>query len=964
MTTLDPLDASRTIVAGYRRYLRSLLPLRDSRLATALDHAIDTSALLTKGPLLESTPAYAPGASITQLVAQGALDPGFLRLTGPDLPADRPLHTHQEQAVRKVEAGRNIVVATGTGSGKTESFLLPILAHLARERAAGTLGPGVRALLLYPMNALAGDQMKRLRRVLAGAGDLTFGRYTGDTQEDPDRALLDFERLHPGERRLPNELLSRTEMRAAPPHLLLTNYAMLEYLLLRPQDMDLFSAGSANCWRFVVVDEAHVYDGAKGAELAMLLRRLRDRVGAAHPLQAIATSATVGADRDPEAVTAFATHLFGLPFEWDGADPDRQDLVTATPLVRPAAPEWGPLPAAGYGELLDSPDPAAALPTLARAHGWTGRGDGADALRTEARLVALRAALREGPQPLTSLADLLPEGTGPVVLTELVRLAGLVHDTDRSPVLSSRFHLFVRATEGAFSCLGVDEQHLGLNRREQCDRCDRVVFELGGCRRCGAVHLHGSLDTTGRVPRHVPWRAGGARRHSWLLLEDDAHAGSADADEDDAALEDLKAGSGSRRYLCVGCGALHVVGRTVCAAGGCASTELRAVSLLDSEAETLDSCTGCGARGRRLIRLLESGSEAAASVLGTALYQELPIDPEGQAAHLPGQGRKLLFFSDSRQMAAYFAPYLEDTHQRLARRRMITMAVQHWAATEGADPATVEDLVDDTFRVAQQAGVFDEDTSRRARKQAVALWVVQEVVSYDDRQSLEGVGLVRVELDRPSRWVAPARLTALGLDEEQSWALLQELLRSLRSQGAIDMPDEVDPGDEAFAPRRGPIYVRGTGSEPKRKVLSWLPTAGTNRRVDYLSRVLREIGSDQDPKTLLAALWDDLDPAARGDGPQTWFRSDSVPGIGTVRRIDHRRFRIRFVDGDDPLFRCDRCRRVAGVSVRDVCPTLRCDGRLRPWLRTPAAEERDHYRHLYLTSAPVSYGHLTLPTLG
>jgi hypothetical protein len=936
-----------------------LLPLREPRLAAALDDAIDSSPLLTKGPLLEAGPAYATGATIRQLVDEGVLDPGFLSLTGPELPADRPLYRHQEQAVRKVRAGRNIVVATGTGSGKTESFLLPILANLTQEAAAGTLGPGVRALLLYPMNALANDQMKRLRRLLAAAPGITFGRYTGDTQDDPGRAEGEFHRLNPGEARLPNELLSRREMRLRPPHLLLTNYAMLEYLLLRPQDMDLFEGDSAGSWRFVVVDEAHVYDGAKGAELAMLLRRLKDRVAPTSDLQAIATSATVGADRDPLAVTDFAANLFGVDFTWDDVDPARQDLVTSVPVAVPDEPVWGPLPTTAYAGLLGEPDPATAVAELARSHGWNGAGQGPDALGSEARIARLRSALRTGPRPLDDIAAELfagePHAVASAALTDLVRLGGHVRNPDLSPVLSSRFHLFVRATEGAFSCLGGDEPHLSLSRREQCDRCPRVVFELGGCRRCGAAHLHGALDPAGAVPRHVPYRAGTDRRHAWLLLEDRSTpgTGTTEHDEDDAALEDIKPADGVRNYLCVGCGCLYDAASARCAAPGCPGTELRPVRLLDSQSESLGSCAGCGARGNRLIRLLESGSEAAASVLGTSLYQSLPPDLAGPASDLPGQGRKLLFFSDSRQMAAYFAPYLEDTHQRLSHRRMLTMGLQAWTRDEGDAPATIDDLVDHTLRVARHAHVFDEDASRSERKRHASLWTIHEVISYDDRQSLEGVGLLRVELAAKPGWRPPQRLMALGLGDDESWALLQELMRTLRAQGAIDMPEEVDPADESFAPRRGPVYVRGIGSEPKKKVLSWLPTTGTNRRADYLARVLEALGSDVEAKTLLDDLWQDLDPNTGGDGPRGWFRCDTIPTIGPVRRIDHRKLRLRAVTQHDQLFRCDRCRRLAGVSVRSVCPTLRCDGRLEPWHRPAPADERDHYRHLYLESSPV-----------
>jgi ATP-dependent helicase YprA (DUF1998 family) len=165
---VDMLVTSALLSATYRRYLRSLLPVRDAAIAAALAERIADSPLLTKGPILEATPPYRTGASLRELIADGVLDPAFARLGGPTLPLDRPLYLHQEQAIRKAAAGRNLVVASGTGSGKTECFLLPVLSALTAQHAAGTLGPGVRALLLYPMNALANDQVRRLRQLLAG----------------------------------------------------------------------------------------------------------------------------------------------------------------------------------------------------------------------------------------------------------------------------------------------------------------------------------------------------------------------------------------------------------------------------------------------------------------------------------------------------------------------------------------------------------------------------------------------------------------------------------------------------------------------------------------------------------------------------------------------------------------------------------------------------------------------------
>lgn len=313
-SSIDAVATSESIKATYRRYLSSLLAVRDPKIDAALRKAIDTTDMLDRGPYLEATPPYAPGKSIRELISEGVLSSKFADIASAALPLERPLYVHQEQAIRRVAAGRNVVVATGTGSGKTESFLIPILDSLVREHEQGSLGPGVRALLLYPMNALANDQMKRLRQLLAGYPEITFGRYTGETERDPRKAREMFAELNIGEPRIENEILSRNEMRATPPHLLLTNYAMLEYLLLRPLDMDLFATGADSKWRFIVVDEAHVYDGSQGAEIAMLLRRVRDRVAPQREIQCIATSATVGGDTDPGAITRFASNLFGQTF--------------------------------------------------------------------------------------------------------------------------------------------------------------------------------------------------------------------------------------------------------------------------------------------------------------------------------------------------------------------------------------------------------------------------------------------------------------------------------------------------------------------------------------------------------------------------------------------------------------------------------------------------------------------------
>lgn len=941
---LDPVRTSAEIIASYRRYLGSLIASRDPKVGAALTRAIDESPMLDRGPYLEATPPYAPGSTLQELIDEGVLSPGFADLASPALPLRRPLYRHQEASIRKVRDGRNVVVATGTGSGKTESFLLPILDSLVREKHAGTLGPGVRALLLYPMNALANDQMKRLRALLKDYPHITFGRYTGDTESDPQKARDSFDALNPGEEPIPNELLSREEMRKAPPHILLTNYAMLEYLLLRPQDMALFPAAGRQTWRFLAIDEAHVYDGTQGAEIGLLVRRLRDRVAPDRELQCIATSATVGSDSDPESVVEFASRLFGVPFEWVQGSPSRQDLITAQRVAVPQGPFWGPLSAQDYRTLLASEDAGAAVLALASAHGFAGE-NAAHALAHEQGLADLKRILRLGPQPFDSLVGRICPGEVEARdgLVAMVALASKLTTPDGSPALSARYHLFLRATEGAFLCLSDLGPHVHLARHDLCEDCEAPVFELGACRRCGAVHLIGALETRNGRPTLQPRSP--AKNTTWLAL------GAADdrVDEDEEVVESAAVGvEGERARLCTKCRTLSATNAGTCENPDCGATALRDVSRLKKGGQELAGCLVCGARGAGTVRAFETGSDAAGAVITTALYQALPSSSDPDDLLRPGEGRKLLMFNDSRQAAAFFAPYLEDTYGRLQRRRLVHQGLEKAGAAD--DLAYPSDVIADTRTCAAAVKLFSRRISRSEQDRIVAPWVMAEAVSVDDRQSLEGVGLVRISLDRDPAWRAPRPLLDLGLSEDESWDLIAELVRTLRMQGAVTMPENVSPADDVFAPRFGPIYARKQGPEARHKVLAWLPARGTNRRVDYVTKILAKLGRPDDATLILGKVWDFLTAATT---PVDWLARTQQKGLGELRQVDHELLRFRLVSDDATVYRCDTCQRVAPVSVREVCPSLSCSGSLSPFVPSPKEADSDHYRAIYRGMYPV-----------
>jgi len=854
---------------------------------------------------------------------------------------ERPVYLHQETAIRQIAAGRNAVVATGTGSGKTESFLIPILDHLQREAGTDRLTPGVRALLLYPMNALANDQLKRLRRMLADTPEITFGRYTGETLEEAGLAEKKFKTQNPGVRRVPNELLSREEMRATPPHLLLTNYAMLEYLLLRPKDMELFETGD-DTWKFLVVDEAHVYDGATGAEVAFLIRRLRVRVGSSDQLQYIATSATVGNDLGRAA--HFAETLFGANFSGDA------DVVTATRLPWSAKRVWGRLSSSDLANRFTDAD------LISAAHM---KGSSAltlhDTLAGDATLAETVRLASEKPRTLNEVLSRVGSDADVTAkdLKDLVSMAARSVDANGVPLLSAKYHLFARATEGAFTCLSPSGPHVSLARQESCSECAWSVFEIAACQKCGGTYFAGTVrNEDGR--RYFTPKTSVTEAMMWLSIDvPDSTATEGDLeDEDDVVLDvDAIASVQSERItLCGKCGLIDPAGASSCANPTCANSAMTRVLRVNNPGANVKKCLQCGAQGERTIRRFESGNDASVSVLTTSLYQAMPAASVENQGDRPGGGRKLLVFSDSRQQAAYFAPYLEQSYGRFAQRRLLNAAVGR-AFFEGV-PAAVSDIATVTRKLADDAAFFEMTDTPLSKQTETETWLQRELNGLDERISLEGVGLVAWAMKPPSDVTCLAPLLNLGFSDEESIDLLQELVRTLRTQGALSAQPQVNLKDEAFEPRLGPIYVRGNGSDRKRKVLSWAPTASRNRRSDYLRKVFDARNIDLSKVDgVLQGVWRMLE---RRDGPLShWLTGSSQGALGMVFQLNVGSVRGTALTAESTLFRCDECTRLAHRSVSGVCSAYRCEGTLAGWALPPETQDDSHYRALYRRLKPI-----------
>ena len=158
-----PAESSKNIVDFYRNYLLTTFRTNKDYYNTQLAELLAEDGVISSGPFISMSDCYAKDRSIRSLVSEGILSPMLLDLH--ELHPDRQLYKHQVEAICKSKEGRNLIITTGTGSGKTECFLIPIINQLMREKEAGTLGPGVRTLLIYPMNALVNDQIRRLREI-------------------------------------------------------------------------------------------------------------------------------------------------------------------------------------------------------------------------------------------------------------------------------------------------------------------------------------------------------------------------------------------------------------------------------------------------------------------------------------------------------------------------------------------------------------------------------------------------------------------------------------------------------------------------------------------------------------------------------------------------------------------------------------------------------------------------------
>ncbi len=647
-------------------------------------------------------PTTVSDQSLHSLVQQGVFNSDLaaqLDRTGA-VPRNRPLYSHQVEAMTDARSAHPkgerpaIVVTAGTGAGKTESFLLPILNDLYTHDTQGATG--AKCLILYPMNALVNDQVDRLYDWLQGQTRVTIFHFTSETPENKRRAdhdgvpMWDACRIRTrqearGLETRDGQPLDQTH-RGRIPDIVITSYSMLEYMLCRPQDAVFFGPAL----RAIVLDEAHLYTGTLAAEITLLLRRLLIRCGvSSSDVLQIATSATLGTG-DVQELKQFAATLFTKE---DRLVKVIEGKPMRVPLDTPAPPAATPT-ASALANLtwLDQPLVVMddnATPTLAVDEALC------DRLRTQLPLLVADDTVRKAPHQEQRPAILLQQtlAAAPLIqavesvlwnrkrlrlhdvaehvwgscTAETVRATIMLlqlgasarcHPTDY-PLVPHRIHLLARASDGLVVCLNKDCNGasdgklsplgtVSATSQDHCPHCGDAVMSLYRCRNCGQWMLAGiSQGNDGRL-HPAPLASPHVKCYT---LREPCEKGTT-----------LNPKTGEES----GAGAFGVP-----------------VALINA-------CPTCGSTQEDFASFA-SGAPLTLAILAETVLAELPPypSPSGGNVWLPGRGRRMLAFSDSRQEAARLGPRLTRQHETQLIR---TAIIQSMGQNVAADDAVMDDL--------------------------------------------------------------------------------------------------------------------------------------------------------------------------------------------------------------------------------------------------------------------------------
>ncbi|MER0241223.1 DEAD/DEAH box helicase [Streptomyces sp. HSW2009] len=487
---MDVFKVHQRLIRDYKEYTSGSVVIDDARIDAQVAKSL-ADGDQWPDPYLSLNPSFESGGSVEDLARPGGLlHPACADIfrTGKDErgASVRPIrfHRHQLEAIEAAGSRESYVLTTGTGSGKSLGYIVPIVDRVLREKKAGA-APGIKAIIVYPMNALANSQERELAKFLtAGYGEgcepVTYARYTGQEREDKKEAI-----------------------RESKPDILLTNYVMLELMLTRPKEREKL-IGAAKGLRFLVLDELHTYRGRQGADVAVLVRRVREACESPN-LQCVGTSATMATEGTPTARRSEVARVASTLFDTE-ISPERvvgETLVRATGDAVPTPSELsarvrGNNPSVEYGRL--AADPLARWIETAFGLVEIEDEDGSTLLVRAEPLTVEAAAVRLRSEAFGIEED-DPEERWYTACAEAIRATLQAGAAARSaegnrPLFAFRLHQFLSKGGSVYVSLeGEAERHITRTYQQRVPNApEKLLLPLSFCRECGQEYLMVARD--------------------------------------------------------------------------------------------------------------------------------------------------------------------------------------------------------------------------------------------------------------------------------------------------------------------------------------------------------------------------------------------------------------------------------------------------------------------------------------
>ncbi len=714
--TFDVFDLRNQLIQDYSSYLRSFLNIQDPRIRSRVDQILEDGYLWPE-PLIQMNPAFEPGGWIEDLIEQGLLHQQCARIFAlkDEHGFCRPLrlHSHQVEAIQAARANEPYILTTGTGSGKSLSYQVPIVDWVLQN---GT-GRGIQAIIIYPMNALANSQRDELERFL-GRGfpegpPVRFERFTGQESDE-----------------------KKNEIKANPPDILLTNYVMMELLLTRPHDSAIMRAASN--LRFLVLDELHTYRGRQGADVALLVRRVRQRCGSPN-LLCVGTSATLASGENlaqqKEQVAQFASRLFGVTIKPERVigetlrrvTPETVDRARLLQRLQSPPPEQ---PEIAYEDFINDP-----------LSSWVESVFGLTTL--DGRLARARPVSIGGAR---GAAHRLAEETGLPIETCVGHLQrgflrayrSAPHPDTGMPPFAFKLHQFFSKGDTLYASLeSAETRYLTLEGQQFVpgDR-ERVLLPLAFCRECGQEYYTVfKTEQNQFLPRQAGERFGEERQQPGFLFLNPDRRWPGEEEELDRVPEDWVEESRSGRRLKSSFARLRPLPIRLSPGG---EPDPDGLDFLFTPAP-FRFCLHCDVTydGRQLsdlgkISTLDTSGRSTATTLLT-LSVHRAFRQYGEL--LQKEARKLLSFTDNRQDASLQAGHFNDFVQVGWLRSALYRAMQQ------GQGITHEDL---THRVFQ---ALDLDPEVYAQNPEAILQAKK-----DNERALREVTAYRIYRDQKRGW--------------------------------------------------------------------------------------------------------------------------------------------------------------------------------------------------------------------